>query len=111
MQSDPPERHEFRRQCGTAEIRLVTSGSEPRRSASVQSRLELHPCQAPQSRRADAIRGWCQQFNPRYEEACQQSGAPRRIETDVNLPRRAGRAAGGGGGGGEGGERGEGGRV
>ena len=45
-------------------------------------------CQAPQSRRADAIRGWCQQFNPRYEEASQQSGSPRRIETDVNLPRR-----------------------
>jgi hypothetical protein len=95
MQSDPPKRHEFRRQCGTAEISLSHSDRKSdqsvrssRRSASVQSRLELHLCQAPQSRRADAIRGWCQQFNPRYEEACQQSGAPRRIETDVNLPRR-----------------------
>ena len=68
----PAERHEFADNAGL--LRSSWSHSElvrsTRRSASVQSRLELHLCQAPRSRRADAIRGWCQQFNPRYEGAC-----------------------------------------
>jgi hypothetical protein len=47
--------------------------------------LELPGSAEPASRRHSWL---VPAIQPRCEEACQQSGAPRRIETDVNLPRR-----------------------